>query len=248
MKSPAEMGEAAIREYLHHLVEERKVGPATQKMALAAISFLYAKTLGRPEEVARIPWPKVESKLPDVLTQKDLAELFSSAATLLDRVAFMVAYGAGLRVGEVCKLTTDDIDSVRQVIRVRCGKGGKDRITMLSPSLLSGLRHYWKEEKPKGPWLFPGRTDEHTNTRRLQQGFRKAATKASLSRNVTFHSLRHSFATYMLEAGVDIRVIQAMLGHKSLKTTSRYTRVRADLIRSLPDLLEFLKDQHRRDS
>lgn len=246
MRPPTELGEAEIRQYLEHLVDVRHVGVSAQKMALASIKFLYQKTLDRPEEVRLIPWPKVESPLPEILTFGELSDLFDHAASPLYRASFLVAYGAGLRVGEVARLQTSDIDSQRNVIIVRAGKGKRDRLTMLSPRLLHLLRRYWASCKPPGPRLFPGRTTQgHISRSSLQTRFREAVRHAGIAKSVTFHSLRHAFATHLLEAGVDLRIIQSVLGHKSVRTTTRYTRVRADLIRDLPCPLDLLAQSLR---
>jgi site-specific recombinase XerD len=240
-RSPDQMGEAEIRQYLHHLVDARKVSPYVQKMALAAIKFLYATTLRRPEAVASIPWPKVVDPLPVILDRSEVADLFTAAPTPVALIGMLLAYGAGLRVSEACRICTDDIDSKRGIIVVRNGKGGKDRLTLLSPTLLLELRSYWADIRPPNPWLLPSyNKGTHASKRVLQYGFNKAARACQLRKNVRFHSLRHSMSTHLLEAGVDSRIIQVLLGHKSIRTTSRYMQVRADLLSALPDPLAFL--------
>lgn len=241
-RAPESLGEEDVRGYLHHLVDERRVSAYTHKMALAAIKFLFEKTLGRPEEVKRIPWPKVVDGLPVVLGHAELVALFRMSPTPVDRAAHLCAYGSGLRVSEVARLQVPDIDSARGVVHVREGKGDKERLTVLPPRLLAALRRYWAETRPKGPWLFPGGTAAgHVSVRRLEDGFAKARRAAGITRpGARFHSLRHSFATHMLEAGVDVRILQEMLGHRRLETTTRYTQVRADLLARLPDPLELL--------
>lgn len=238
---PEQLDEADVRTYLHHLIEERRVKPTTHKMAVAAIKYLFTQTLGRPEVVARIPWPKVRDPLPTVLAHAELVALFRAAETVLLRTILICAYAAGLRVSEACRVRVDDIDSQRGVLAV-LGKGGKPRVTILSARLLRSLRAYWVEARPAGPWLFPGREPSRPiDSRRVHAGFRRAVSAASIRRpNVHFHSLRHSFATHMLEAGVDVRVVQALLGHERLDTTTRYAQVRTDLIARLPDPLDLL--------
>jgi integrase/recombinase XerD len=241
-RDPETLGEVEVRAYLHHLVEQRHVSVYTQKMALAALKFLFEKTLGRREVVARIPWPRVADRLPVVLSQGELLALFRAAEAGIVRTACLCAYAGGLRVSEVARLQGSDIDSARGVIHVREGKGLRDRLTVLPARLLGVLRRYWQEARLKGPWLFPGATSEgHVGVRRLEEGFAKARRLARIDRpGVRFHSLRHSFATHMLEAGVDVRVVQVLLGHKRLETTTRYAQVRTDFIARLPDPLELL--------
>ena len=242
-RSAETLGEAEVRAYLHHLVDVRRVSAYTHKMALAGIRFLFERTLGRPEEVARIPWPKVVDGLPVVLAHGELVALFrAAAATPVARVAFLCAYASGLRVSEVMRLQATDIDSARGVLLVREGKGGKTRITVLPKRLLLALRRYWREARPPGPWLFPGGTKAgHVGVHVLEDGFARARRAAGIKRlGVRFHSLRHSFATHMLEAGVDVRILQALLGHQRVETTTRYAQVRTDLIARLPDPLELL--------
>lgn len=242
MKPPTELGEAQIRQYLHHLVDVCKASPFVQKMALAGIKFLYQKTLRRPDEVATIPWPKIPHSLPTILTFDEISRLFDAAVSPLDRAAFQVAFGSGLRVSETCRVRIEDIDAARGVLRVT-GKGEKSRLTLLSASLHKRLREYWSIRKPSGPWLFPGRTaDGHVGRSYLQRAFRGAVERAGIKNLVRFHSMRHSFSTFLLEAGVDLRVIQALLGHSSIRSTTRYTQVRADFIRMLPCPLDLLRD------
>ena len=241
-KPEATLCEADVRVWLHHLMDDRKVAATTQKMATAAVKFLFERTLGRPEEVARIPMPKIPEQLPVVLSHKELVALFAAEPVLLRRTAMVCAYGAGLRVSEVCGLRTQDLDSERGLLHVRHGKGDKERVTALTQTLLAQLRAYWRRSRPPGPWVFPGRTREgHIGRGTLQKAYRQAARKAAIREPGTFHSLRHSTATHLLEAGVGLRVIQVLLGHKRLETTTRYTLVRGDLIAAMPDLLGQLK-------
>ncbi len=242
MKPPTELGEAQIREYLHHLVDVCKVSPSVQKMAVAGIKFLFQKTLGRPEEVATIPWPKIPQSMPAILTFSELSRLFEAAVPPLDRAAFYVAFGSGLRISETSRVRIEDINASRGVLRV-IGKGEKPRLTLLSSSLHKKLRVYWRIRKPSGPWLFPGKTAAgHISRSYLQRAFRAAADRAQIKHPVTFHAMRHSFSTFLLEAGVDLRVIQALLGHSSIRSTTRYTQVRADFIRKVPCPLDLLHD------
>jgi site-specific recombinase XerD len=226
MTSPAEMGEEEIREYLLYLLRDKKVGPSAVKMSVAALKFLYTHTLERPEEVVRIPWPKAPKPLPTILSGTEVSRLLESLRSLKHRMMAMTAYGAGLRVSETCRLQVGDIDSDRMLIHVRDGKRGRDRYVMLPKRLLLCLRTYWKEARPPGPYLFPGaRPDGHIGVSAAQKAVRKAARDAGISKRVTPHVLRASFATHLLETGSDIRTIQVLLGHGSIRTTERYTRV-----------------------
>jgi site-specific recombinase XerD len=225
-RPPGEMGEAEIRQYLLHLVDEQRLGPAGHKMHVAAIKFLYGVTLGRPEAVVRVPWPKVPVKLPDILDGSEVERLFEAVESIQHRAIVMTAYGAGLRISEVCALRVTDIDSQRGVIHVRDGKRGRDRFVMLSPRLLGCLREYWRAVRPKGPELFPGATAESVvSPKTVRAALRKAVAKAGITKRVTPHVLRHCFATHLLERGTDLRVIQVLLGHGSIRTTARYTQV-----------------------
>lgn len=243
-----QLGEAEVRAYLLHLVEVRRVSAYTHKMAVAALKFMFSKTLGRPEVVDSIPWPKIRDPLPVVLAHGEIMALLRAATPHRVRAILLCGYAAGLRISEVCRLQIGDLDSERGVIHVRSGKGDKDRLTVLPPRLLKALREYWAETRPTRPWLFAARSKTgHISRSHAHEGFRHARERAAISRpKVTFHSLRHTFATHMLEAGVDVRIVQALLGHAQIKTTMRYTQVRADLIAQLPDPLELLIEKTTR--
>lgn len=221
-----EMGEAEVRAYLMHLVDERHVGAANHKMHVAAIKFLYGVTLGRPEVAVRVPWPKVPMKLPDILSREETEALLSAVPSIKYRAIIMAAYGAGLRISEACRLTTADIDAGRGVIHVRDGKRGRDRFVPLSPRLLSLLRQYWRLERPAGPALFPGQVAGSVVAQgTVRRALREAAAQVGITKRVTPHVLRHCFATHLLEGGTDIRTIQVLLGHGSIRSTARYTQV-----------------------
>ena len=225
-RSPEHMGEEEIRQFLLHLIEERHMGPAGHKTHVAALRFLYGVTLDRPEVAARLPWPKVPVKLPDILDGSEVERLLTAIGSLKHRAIVMVAYGAGLRIGEACSLRTTDIDSRRGVIHVRDGKRGRDRFVMLSPRLLAFLREYWRAARPTGPELFPGATPGRVVApTTVRMALRRAVAKAGITKRVTPHVLRHCFATHLLEGGADIRVIQMLLGHGSIRSTARYTQV-----------------------
>jgi len=225
-RSPSTMGEPEIRAFLLHLVNNKKAGPATVHMYVAAIKFLYATTLERPEVAGKIPWPKRPQTLPDILTGEEVERLFREIRSLKHRAILMTAYGAGLRISEACSLATSDLDSKRMLIHVREGKGSKDRYVMLSERLLDVLRVYFRTARPQEPYLFYGDIPGRPITPdAVQRVLRKAVLACGFTKRVTPHTLRHGFATHLLEAGVDIRTIQRLLGHASIQTTARYTKV-----------------------
>ena len=224
MVSPAKLGEAAIKEYLHRLVK-LGVGPETSKMYVAGLKFLYGVTLNRPKVVERIPWPKVPNKKPDILSGTEVLRLLEAVDSLVPNMVLTTAYAAGLRVSEACRLKACDIDSKRGLIHVRLGKGGKDRYVMLSTRLLGLLRAYYAHARPTGEWLFPGYKGQPLSPDAVRKGLGRAAKTLKLKKRITTHTLRHSFATHLLESGTDIRVIQVLLGHASIRTTARYTQV-----------------------
>lgn len=224
-RSPRGMGHEEVRAYLVHLVESGK-GPSVVKAHLAAIRFLYCVTLNRPEEVVGIGWPRVPRPLPDVLSGQEVERLLGAVESLKLRTILMAAYGAGLRVSEACTLSVGDIDSGRGVIHVRDGKRGRDRYVMLPRRLLVALREYWRQERPVGPRLFPGRsTGGCVCVDSVQAAVRKAVAACGLTKRVTVHTLRHSFATHLLEGGTDLRTIQVLLGHGSVRSTVRYLHI-----------------------
>jgi len=199
-RSPREMGEPEIREFLLHLLEEKKTSLAHYKRHLAAIKFHYTHTLRRPEEVVSIPWPKVPRPLPLVLNQKELWALFQAIDDYKHRAVIMTAYAVGLRIKEVCNLAPSDIDSQRMLIHVRNGKGGRDRYVMLPKRLLGILREYWKRVRPPGPFLFPGqKPSAGISPDAVRQALLRAEKRAGLHKRITPHVLRHTFATHLLE-------------------------------------------------
>jgi site-specific recombinase XerD len=225
-RPPEEMGELEVRQFLMHLVEKKKASPASRKMHVAAIKFLYEVTLRRREVVAAIPWPKVGHGVPEILSGSEVAKLLEAVDAVKYRAVIMTAYGAGLRVSEVCSLRVDDIDSQRMTIRVRHGKGNQARYVPLPERVLFLLRRYWVLERPKKPWLFPGsQLGCPVSAASVRNHLAAAARKTGLTKRVTPHVLRHTFATHLLELGTDVRVVQMLLGHKSIRTTVRYTHV-----------------------
>jgi site-specific recombinase XerD len=222
----------------------RAVGPATINAAVSALRFLFTMTLKRPEIALGLSVIRCESKLREVLSVEEAARLIEAAPGIKYKAAFSVAYGAGLRVSEVTHLKVGDIDSERMIIRVEQGKGRKDRNAMLSPHLLDLLRHWWREGKRRGVmlphgWLFPGRScTDPISERQLNRAVHEAAEFAGIHKRVSPHTLRHSFATHLLEQGVDIRVIQVLLGHTNIGTTAIYTKVSSKTMRAVASPLD----------
>src|SRR5438105_221777 len=238
-RSPDKLGGEHVRDFHLHLVSRGLVANSIA-VKMAALRFFYGTTLRRPDIAAEIPTPRRPDRLPTVLARAEVERLLKAVGDLKLRTALMTIYSAGLRISEAMRLTAQDIDSARMVICVRQGKGRKDRYTVLSGQLLGILRDYWRATRPSH-WLFPGRNPARPMTKRaLQLACRRAAEAAGLSKSVTVHTLRHSFATHLLEQGVDIRVIQDLLGHRHIKTTAGYARVAVDLIRQVQSPLEHL--------
>ena len=232
MRSPDEMGEREIRTFLVYLAQVRKLSPAYRKLFTAAIKFLYRVTLNRPDVVEAIPYPKIPKPLPDILTKAEVLAILEAVKSIKYRMVIATAYAAGLRISEACALhCRGDIDSQRMLIHIRQGKGGKDRYVALSPSLLTLLREYFRQARPSGPYLFPGQDpDRALRPKSVYKVFRRALKKTGITKHVTIHSLRHAYAAHLLEEHVDIRVIQALLGHSSIRATCRYTHVSGQLI------------------
>lgn len=239
-RSPDELGPEQVREYLVHLVE-RGVSRSTCVVYRNALRHLYRDTLGRPDWLAEFPRPKRERKLPVVLSRDEVRRLFATVTNLKQKALFMVAYDAGLRLSEILNLRGEDIDSQRMVIRVRQGKGKKDRYARLTPGLLELLREYWQAYRPES-FLFPG---AHPNKRYdlATPGhlLKKVCRKAGITKRVSMHTLRHSFATHLLEAGTNLRLIQQLLGHDKIQTTSLYTHISMDELRDAPSPMEMLQ-------
>ncbi|MFQ5473388.1 MAG: tyrosine-type recombinase/integrase, partial [Dehalococcoidia bacterium] len=188
MRSPVEMGEQEIRDYLLYLVNEKRVRPATHRMYVAALKFLYTVTLGRPDSVVNIPWPKVPRPLPDILSGEEIERLLAAVRGIKHRAILMTAYGAGLRISEACTLEIGDVDSQRMLIHIRYAKGAKDRYVMLSERLLVSLRHYCRRARPRGPYLFPGgKPDRAITPGAVQRVLRKAVVDCALAKRVTPH-------------------------------------------------------------
>jgi integrase/recombinase XerD len=225
-RSPYRLGPEDIRQYQVHLFRERKLSAGTVEGRTAALRFFFVKTLKRPYIHDQIPFPKRQRPLPTVLSQDEVARLIDSAQSLMHRAMLITLYGTGVRRAELCQLKVADVDSKRMVIRVRDGKGGRDRDVLLSDKLLETLREYWRWMKPK-TYLFPGtvknwRADVPITTKVVWTAVNEARKRAGIEKRITPHTLRHSFATHMLEAGADLRTIQVLLGHAELADTAVY--------------------------
>ena len=223
-RSPDQAEPEDLRRYQLRLAADG-ASPAKMNAAVSALRFFFKVTLGRQGFGERLATVRKEDRLPEVLSPEEVALLLHCAPSLKHKAALSVAYGCGLRVSEIVHLKVADIDSARMLVRVEQGKGRKDRYVMLSPELLELLRAWWRMARPQG-WLFPGRdAGQPITARQLNRALKTAAASAGLDKPVSMHTLRHCFATHLLERKTDVRVIQALLGHKKLDTTARYTRV-----------------------
>ena len=223
-RSPDRLDIEDVRAFQVFLVSQKISWPALNQ-TVCALRFFYGITLNRPEIRERIAYAREPRKLPVILSADEVVRFLEAVPSLKTRTALTTAYAAGLRASEAVSLKVADIDSSRMLIQVRHGKGAKDRTVMLSPQLLAILRTYWRLARPR-EWLFPGRDESKPiDVQVLHAACRSATKAAGLAKRVTVHTLRHSFATHLLESGVDIRIIQVLLGHNSLSTTARYTQV-----------------------
>jgi integrase/recombinase XerD len=242
MRSPEEMGEQEIRDFLLHLVRDRKASPFTQDMYVNAIKFLYTVTLKRAEVVKDISHPKRPTKLPVILSPEEVLCVFQKVRSVKYKALIATAYAAGLRISEACALRISAIDSKRMRIHIRSGKGQKDRYVMLGESLLALLREYYKAARPKGEYLFPGRRPGcHLSTDSVSLVLRRIIGQAGFSKKITMHTFRHCFATHLMEAGTDIRILQVLLGHSSIRTTLRYTHITDRLVQKLVSPLDLIQ-------
>jgi len=245
-RSPDTATAEDIRLFQLHLAE-RGVSICTRNRTMTGVAFLFRVTLRHPEIADQIEYIAEPQKIPVVLSPEEVRRLLDAAPSFKCRLLLSLAYGCGLRACEVVSLKVCDIDSAQMVIRIEQGKGRKDRYVMLSPDLLAMLRQWWKAARPQG-WLFPGRPVVNPlTTRQLNRLFHLAAEAAEIRKGATLHSLRHSFATHLLEGKLDIRMIQALLGHKRLDTTAHYTRVATDLISKVVSPLDQLTKKAKKD-
>jgi site-specific recombinase XerD len=239
-RSPAQLGPEEIRAYQLHLLQERHVSWSSFNQAVCALRFLYRVTLRASFPVDMIPYGKKPKTLPAVLSTQEVAQLFALVPQPVERLMLQTAYACGLRASELLGLRVTDIDSSRMLLWVRHGKGAKDRRVPLSPALLAALRTHGQQRRPT-TWLFPGQTPTgQRSLGALQRVCRRAVRAAGFTKKVSLHTLRHSYATHLLEAGVDLLTIQRLLGHRDLQTTARYVHLTVPQLARTPGLLESL--------
>jgi site-specific recombinase XerD len=238
-RSPDQLGAEDIRQYQLFLIQKKKLAWSSYNQIVCALRFFYAKTLQRAFLLQEIPFPRMEQRLPTILSREEVAKILTVPQHLKTRALLMTIYATGVRRSEAAHLRVNDIDSARMTITVR-GKGQKDRLVMLSPVLLQTLRQYWRHNKPK-QWLFPGKNrDQPISDNDVFAVFQNAVRRAGITKQVSPHSLRHCFATHLLESGTDLRTIQILLGHRSLKTTARYLHVSQQHVRTTASPLDGL--------
>jgi integrase/recombinase XerD len=238
-QSPDQLSPRQVQDYLLYLTQ-RGLAWCTVNGIAAGLKFFYGQTLKRTDIERAIPPRRTPHPLPDILSGEELQRLFAAAANARDRALLMTTYGGGLRIGEAVRLQITDLDGQRRMIHVRHGKGDKDRYTLLSSRLLEELRRYWRMARPR-PWLFPqanGR--DHLSIHSARRIFRYAKQQAGITKAASLHILRHSFATHLLEAGVDLRTIQVLLGHRSIQSTVRYLHVTRKTLEGTPHPLDLL--------
>jgi integrase/recombinase XerD len=225
-RAPEKVGQTEVRAYVEHLRNKCKCSASVLKVQMAGIRFLYAVTLSRPEVVAWMRWPRQPAKLPVVLSGSEIEKLLAALSNPMLRAVVMVMYGTGLRISEACALEVTDIDAARGLVHVRHGKGNRERFAILPKRLLLALRSYWAASRPPLPLLFPSEdATQPVSTDHIRTGIAAAVRACGFSKKVSPHVLRHSFATHLLETGTELGVIQALLGHASIRTTMLYTHV-----------------------
>ena len=224
-RSPAELGEAELKEYLLHLIKERHLSEGTFRFYVAGLKFLYRTTLKREWPVEKIKHPRAKTKLPIVLDLSEVESIFAVTTNLKHKAMLMITYSSGLRVSEAARLKLTDIDSKRMVVKVNQGKGGKDRYSILSQTTLDLLRQYWLKYRPT-EWLFEGtKKNDHITSYTIQHVFYAARKRAGIKKPASVHTLRHSFATHLIEAVTSLHHVQLLLGHRSPTTTTVYLHV-----------------------
>jgi site-specific recombinase XerD len=242
MRAPDTMGMTEIRQFLL-MLHERGESASSIKMYVASLRFLYAVTLARPAEVESIPWPRVAQNLPAVVSRADVKALLGKIEPLVCRMVVMTAYGTGLRISEILALECRDIDGKAGLIHVRHGKGDRPRLVVLPHRLLGSLREYWRLTRPTGPLVFPGKgPSRHLCPDTVRRAVHRASAALGINRRVTMHAFRHSFATHLLESGEDLRTIQVLLGHRSIRNTTRYLQVSGQHLSRVASPLDALGD------
>jgi site-specific recombinase XerD len=240
-RSPLRLGEREVKDFLLHMIEEKRVSPSTHVVCLAGLKFLYQVTLRKPEVVERIPYPKRPVTIPDVLSGSEVQRLLGCVTSIRMRLVSTTMYATGLRVAEACRLRPGDIDARRRLIHVHLGKGGRDRQVPMGEKLLGLLREYWRIARPEGEYLFPGDAPGRPiSAKSVWLALHRAARTARIRKRVSPHTLRHCYATHQLERGVNLRTLQAVLGHARLETTLRYLRVLPEHVAGLKSPLDVL--------
>jgi site-specific recombinase XerD len=238
-RSPELLGPEDVRTFQKHLIQQG-LSWSLFNQSVCALRLFYRLTLGRPEVIEHLPFGKRPKKLPVVLSMDEVRQLLEAAPAGRDRLLLQVAYACGLRVSELVRLQVRDIDSARMVLQIRQGKGNKDRLVPLSQRLLEELRTYWRQARPK-TWLFPApRGDGHLTSDWVQKLCRQSVRRAKLTKTATPHTLRHSYATHLVEAGVDLMTLQKILGHTALTTTTLYVHLSTKHLQQTPSLLDLL--------
>lgn len=229
-RSPDQLTHDEIQQYLLHLINERKLSWSTTNQAASALRFLFRVTLNQPDTAFLIPHRKVGARQPEILSRDEVTQILSATANLTHHTLLMTTYAAGLRVAEVCALRVADIDSSRMMLHVVCGKGARDRYSLLSPRLLEMLRLHWQAAHPR-TWLFPRKSNDllHIEVDTAQRMYYAAKKRAGITKQGGIYSLRHAFATHLLEAGVDIHTISRLMGHGHIATTARYFHLKEQL-------------------
>lgn len=242
-KSPEELTPEEVQQYLLYLEKHRKLAWSTINIAFSAFRLLYRNVLDRPDVVLCMPPRQGTKRLPRILTVEEVKHLINTPTNLKHRTMLLTAYGCGLRVSEVVRLKTEHIESSpeRMLVRVDQGKGRKDRYTILPEAVLKGLREYWKAYRPKPPWLFPGRNgNTHMSVGAMQKMYYAAKEKAGLRKGRGIHTLRHCFASHLLQTGYDIYTIKRIMGHRALATTAKYLHVSPDVVKTIRSPLDDL--------
>lgn len=248
-KPPTQLTQDDLRQYIASL-EGKGLGPSRVQQQMAGIKFFYCKTAAQSDKVAWMSFPSPPTKLPVVLSQNQVKDLLGALELLVVRTIVMVLYATGLRISAACGLKTSDIDAERMLVRF-VDKGGKQRQTVLSPVLLARLRSYWAVERPAPPYLFTNKLSKDgrpVHPEKVQQAVRKAALAVGIEARVTPHVLRHSFATHLLESGTELTVIQHLLGHQKLRTTTRYAQVSTRMLKAVKSPLDDIIGKPRRPS